>query len=48
MDDPDFKKSLQVTDKGWVYRSPQDFAKDLLEVDEMIRRTVSKMKEKKE
>lgn len=50
MDDPDFKKSLEVTDKGWVYRSPQEFAKDLAEVDQEIRRIVRqmKMKQKKE
>ena len=48
MDDPDFHKGLEITDKGWVYRSPKDTAAHFLEAEQEIKRIMAGMKSRKD
>jgi tripartite-type tricarboxylate transporter receptor subunit TctC len=48
MEDPEFHKGLEITDKGFVYRNPKDAAAHFLEADEEIRRIMRAMKPQKE
>ena len=47
MEDPDFMKALELTDKTSVYRGPQDAAAHFFEVDQEIKRVIREMKLRK-
>jgi tripartite-type tricarboxylate transporter receptor subunit TctC len=47
MDDPDFLKSLDITEKGWVYKNPADTAKEILRSEQLVIKILGDMKKKK-